>query len=219
MNKSVMSAIELLSARYNFNIEDAINVLNENKARSKTKSKVVEAKKEVEDLFAQIVNDVDDTFDVAVKEALDKNPIRSIDEENDLHKRNEIVLKSVSETLNITETTDKKKTKKELAEEKKAEKEAEKAKKEAEKAAEKAKKEAEKKAAAEQKKKELAEKKAAEKAADPKEIEKQKKAAEKAAEKAKKDAEKAAAAEVEEPSVDEAPAEEAEATNDTPAEI
>ena len=53
-----MSAIELLSARYNFNIEDAINVLNENKARSKTKSKVVEAKKEVEDLFAQIVNDV-----------------------------------------------------------------------------------------------------------------------------------------------------------------
>jgi hypothetical protein len=187
-----MSAIELLSAKYNFNIEDAINVLNENKARSKSKSKVVEAKKEVEDLFAQIVNDVDDTFDVAVKEALDKNPIRSIDEENDLHKRNEIVLKSVAETLNITETTDKKKTKKELAEQKKAEKEAEKAKKEAEKEALAEQKKAEKEALAEQKKAEKAALAAQKKAADPKEIEKQKKAAEKA----KKDAEKAAAAEL-----------------------
>lgn len=36
-----------------------------------------------------------DTFDVAVKEALDKNPMRTIDEENELHKKNEIVLKTV----------------------------------------------------------------------------------------------------------------------------
>jgi hypothetical protein len=115
MNKSVMNAIELLSVQYNFSVEDAVNILTMNNKKSRSKAKVVEPKREVEDLFAQLVNDAEDTFDVAVKEALDKNPMRSIDEENDLHKRNEIVLKSVAESLNnseSTEPTDKKKKRK-----------------------------------------------------------------------------------------------------------
>jgi len=223
MNKSVMSAIELLSAKYNFNIEDAINTLNENKARSKSKSKVVEAKKEVEDLFAQIVNDVDDVIindtdnsasvskiDVVVNDA----PGMTSDEyNNDL----QLIINSVEkyaitlpekmpaeyDGMSVKDAYLKARVKKEK-EMKPAEKQliravikgTEKYKKDTEKEALAEQKKAEKAAAAEQKKKELAEKKAAEKAADPKEIEKAKKAAEKAAEKAKKDAEKAAAAEL-----------------------
>ena len=217
MNKTVMSAIELLSVKYNFNIEDAINVLNENKTKSKSKSKVVQAKKEVEDLFAQIVNDVDDVIinntdntEVVIK---DQAMMNSDDYNNDL----QILINSIEkypitlpekmpaeyDGMSVKDAYLMARVKKEK-EMKPAEKQliravikgANKYQKELEKEAEKAKKEAEKKALAEQKKKELAEKKAAEKAADPKEIEKQKKAAEKAAEKAKKDAEKAAAAEL-----------------------
>ncbi len=144
-----MNAIELLSVQYNFSVEDAVNILTMNNKKSRSKAKVVEPKREVEDLFAQLVNDAEDTFDVAVKEALDKNPMRSIDEENDLHKRNEIVLKSVAESLNnseSTETTDKKKTKKTVmtAEEKEAAAEAKKQEKLAAAEAKKAAKEQEK---------------------------------------------------------------------------
>ena len=72
-----MNAIELLSVQYNFSVEDAVNILTMNNKKSRSKAKVVEPKREVEDLFAQLVNDAEDTFDVAVKEALDKNPINS----------------------------------------------------------------------------------------------------------------------------------------------
>ena len=220
MNKSVMSAIELLSAKYNFNIEDAINVLNENKARSKSKSKVVEAKKEVEDLFAQIVNDVDDVIinntdntdntEVVIK---DQAMMNSDDYNNDL----QILINSIEkypitlpekmpteyDGMSVKDAYLMARVKKEK-EMKPAEKQliravikgANKYQKELEKEAEKAKKDAEKQALAEQKKAEKAALAAQKKAADPKEIEKQKKAAEKAAEKAKKDAEKAAAAEL-----------------------
>jgi hypothetical protein len=212
-----MSAIELLSAKYNFNIEDAINVLNENKARSKSKSKVVEAKKEVEDLFAQIVNDVDDVIinntdntEVVIK---DQAMMNSDDYNNDL----QILINSIEkypitlpekmpaeyDGMSVKDAYLMARVKKEK-EMKPAEKQliravikgANKYQKELEKEAEKAKKDAEKQALAEQKKAEKAALAAQKKAADPKEIEKQKKAAEKAAEKAKKDAEKAAAAEL-----------------------
>ncbi len=202
MNKTVMSAIELLSVKYNFNIEDAINVLNENKTKSKSKSKVVEAKKEVEDLFAQIVNDVDDVIinntdnsEVVMK---DQAMMNSDDYNNDL----QILINSIEkypitlpekmpaeyDGMSVKDAYLMARVKKEK-EMKPAEKQliravikgANKYQKELEKEAEKAKKDAEKKALAEQKKKELAEKKAAEKAANPKEIEKQKKAAEKKA--------------------------------------
>ena len=220
MNKTVMSAIELLSAKYNFNIEDAINVLNENKARSKSKSKVVEAKKEVEDLFAQIVNDVDDVIinntdntdntEVVIK---DQAMMNSDDYNNDL----QILINSIEkypitlpekmpteyDGMSVKDAYLMARVKKEK-EMKPAEKQliravikgANKYQKELEKEAEKAKKDAEKQALAEQKKAEKAALAAQKKAADPKEIEKQKKAAEKAAEKEKKDAEKAAAAEL-----------------------
>lgn len=164
-----MNAIELLSVQYNFSVEDAVNILTMNNKKSRSKAKVVEPKREVEDLFAQLVNDAEDTFDVAVKEALDKNPIRSVDEENDLHKRNEIVLKSVAESLNITESTeptDKKKTKKTVmtAEEKEAAAEAKKQEKLAAAEAKKLAKEQEK-LAKEEAKKAAAEAKKAEKKA------------------------------------------------------
>ena len=217
MNKTVMSAIELLSAKYNFNIEDAINVLNENKSRSKSKSKVVEAKKEVEDLFAQIVNDVDDVIinntdntEVVIK---DQAMMNSDDYNNDL----QILINSIEkypialpekmpteyDGMSVKDAYLMARVKKEK-EMKPAEKQliravikgANKYQKELEKEAEKAKKEAEKQALAEQKKAEKAALAAQKKAADPKEIEKQKKAAEKAAEKAKKDAEKKADAEL-----------------------
>jgi len=58
----------------------------------KAVAKVEEAKEEAKEEAEEVA---EDTFDVAVKEALDKNPMRSIDEENELHKRNEIVLKTV----------------------------------------------------------------------------------------------------------------------------
>ena len=202
MNKTVMSAIELLSVKYNFNIEDAINVLNENKTKSKSKSKVVEAKKEVEDLFAQIVNDVDDVIinntdnsEVVMK---DQAMMNSDDYNNDL----QILINSIEkypialpekmpaeyDGMSVKDAYLIARVKKEK-EMKPAEKQliravikgANKYQKEVEKAEKEAAKKAEKKALAEQKKKELAEKKAAEKAADPKEIEKQKKAAEKKA--------------------------------------
>lgn len=170
MNKSVMNAIEILSSKYNFSVEDAVNILTMNNKKSRSKAKVVEPKREVEDLFAQLVNDTEDAFDVAVKEALDKNPIRSIEEDNELQKRNEIVLDNICKKINgefvskseSTESTDKKKTKKPVltAEEKEAAAEAKKQEKlaaaEAKKLAkeqEKLAKEEAKKAAAEAKKK------------------------------------------------------------------
>jgi hypothetical protein len=61
----------------------------------KAVAKVEEAKEEAEEVVETESKVVEDTFDVAVKEALDKNPMRTIDEENELHKRNEIVLKTV----------------------------------------------------------------------------------------------------------------------------
>jgi hypothetical protein len=54
-----------------------------------------EAKEEAEEVVETESKVAADTFDVAVKEALDKNPMRTIDEENDLHKKNEIVLNTV----------------------------------------------------------------------------------------------------------------------------
>lgn len=162
MNKSVMNAIELLSVQYNFSVEDAVNILTMNNKKSRSKAKIVEPKREVEDLFAQLVNDAEDTFDVAVKEALDKNPIRSIEEDNELQKRNEKVLENICKKVDgefvykseTSESTDKKKTKKTAmtAEEKEAAAEAKKQEKLAAAEAKKAAKELEKAAAAELKK-------------------------------------------------------------------
>ena len=64
MNKTVMTAIESLSAHFNFPIDEAVNFLNSNK-KSKSKSKTVNDNKEVEDLFAQLVNDATETRDSA----------------------------------------------------------------------------------------------------------------------------------------------------------
>lgn len=60
MNKSVMNAIEVLSANFNFSVDDAVSILTTNNKKSRSKAKDVQPKKEVEDLFAQLVNDSDD---------------------------------------------------------------------------------------------------------------------------------------------------------------
>ena len=62
MNKTVMTAIESLSAHFNFPIDEAVNFLNSNK-KSKSKAKNVSENKEVEDLFAQLVTDASEARD------------------------------------------------------------------------------------------------------------------------------------------------------------
>ena len=85
MNKSVMNAIEVLSANFNFSVDDAVSILTSNNKKSRSKAKDVQPKKEVEDLFAQLVNDSDD--------------------EASRGKTYEFDLKPVPETVNITTTT------------------------------------------------------------------------------------------------------------------
>jgi hypothetical protein len=60
MNKSVMNAIKVLSANFNFSVDDAVSILTTSNKKSRSKAKDVQPKKEVEDLFAQLVNDSDD---------------------------------------------------------------------------------------------------------------------------------------------------------------
>ncbi len=60
MNKSVMNAIEVLSANFNFSVDEAVSILTTSNKKSRSKAKDVQPKKEVEDLFAQLVNDSDD---------------------------------------------------------------------------------------------------------------------------------------------------------------
>ena len=85
MNKSVMNAIEILSANFNFSVNDAVSILTTNNKKSRSKAKDVQPKKEVEDLFAQLVNDSDD--------------------EASRGKTYEFDLKPVPETVIITTTT------------------------------------------------------------------------------------------------------------------
>ena len=85
MNKSVMNAIEILSAKFNFSVDDAVSILTTNNKKSRSKAKDVQPKKEVEDLFAQLVNDSDD--------------------EASRGKTYEFDLKPVPETVIITTTT------------------------------------------------------------------------------------------------------------------
>ena len=85
MNKSVMNAIEVLSANFNFSVDDAVSILTSNNKKSRSKAKDVQPKKEVEDLFAQLVNDSDD--------------------EASRGKTYEFDLKPVPETVIITTTT------------------------------------------------------------------------------------------------------------------
>lgn len=85
MNKSVMNAIEVLSAKFNFSVDDAVSILTTNNKKSRSKAKDVQPKKEVEDLFAQLVNDSDD--------------------EASRGKTYEFDLKPVPETVIITTTT------------------------------------------------------------------------------------------------------------------
>ena len=85
MNKSVMNAIEVLSANFNFSVDDAVSILTTNNKKSRSKAKAVQPKKEVEDLFAQLVNDSDD--------------------EASRGKTDEFDLKPVPETVIITTTT------------------------------------------------------------------------------------------------------------------
>jgi hypothetical protein len=85
MNKSVMNAIEILSANFNFSVDDAVSILTTNNKKSRSKAKDVQPKKEVEDLFAQLVNDSDD--------------------EASRGKTYEFDLKPVPETVIITTTT------------------------------------------------------------------------------------------------------------------
>ena len=85
MNKSVMNAIKVLSANFNFSVDDAVSILTSNNKKSRSKAKDVQPKKEVEDLFAQLVNDSDD--------------------EASRGKTYEFDLKPVPETVIITTTT------------------------------------------------------------------------------------------------------------------
>jgi hypothetical protein len=85
MNKSVMNAIEVLSANFNFSVDDAVSILTSNNKKSRSKAKDVQPKKEVEDLFAQLVNESDD--------------------EASRGKTYEFDLKPVPETVIITTTT------------------------------------------------------------------------------------------------------------------
>jgi DNA polymerase III gamma/tau subunit len=85
MNKSVMNAIEILSANFNFSVDDAVSILTTNNKKSRSKAKAVQPKKEVEDLFVQLVNDSDD--------------------EASRGKTYEFDLKPVPETVIITTTT------------------------------------------------------------------------------------------------------------------
>ena len=85
MNKSVMNAIEVLSANFNFSVDDAVSILTTSNKKSRSKAKDVQPKKEVEDLFAQLVNDSDD--------------------EASRGKTYEFDLKPVPETVIITTTT------------------------------------------------------------------------------------------------------------------
>lgn len=85
MNKSVMNAIEILSVNFNFSVDDAVSILTTNNKKSRSKAKAVQPKKEVEDLFAQLVNDSDD--------------------EASRGKTYEFDLKPVPETVIITTTT------------------------------------------------------------------------------------------------------------------
>ena len=85
MNKSVMNAIEVLSANFNFSVDDAVSILTTNNKKSRSKAKDVQPKKAVEDLFAQLVNESDD--------------------EASRGKTYEFELKPVPETVIITTTT------------------------------------------------------------------------------------------------------------------
>ena len=85
MNKTVMNAIKVLSANFNFSVDDAVSILTSNNKKSRSKAKDVQPKKEVEDLFAQLVNDSDD--------------------EASRGKTYEFDLKPVPETVIITTTT------------------------------------------------------------------------------------------------------------------
>jgi hypothetical protein len=80
-----MNAIEVLSANFNFSVDDAVSILTTNNKKSRSKAKAVQPKKEVEDLFAQLVNDSDD--------------------EASRGKTYEFDLKPVPETVIITTTT------------------------------------------------------------------------------------------------------------------
>jgi hypothetical protein len=55
-----MNAIEVLSANFNFSVDEAVSILTTSNKKSRSKAKDVQPKKEVEDLFAQLVNDSDD---------------------------------------------------------------------------------------------------------------------------------------------------------------
>ena len=85
MNKSVMNAIEVLSANFNFSVDDAVSILTTNNKKSRSKAKDVQPKKAVEELFAQLVNESDDVASRG--------------------KTYEFELKPVPETVIITTTT------------------------------------------------------------------------------------------------------------------
>jgi hypothetical protein len=86
MSKSVMSVIEVLSAKFNFSVDAAVSILTTNNKKSRSKAKDVQPKKELEDLFAQLVNESDS------------------DEEASRVKTCEYDLSPVPETVIITET-------------------------------------------------------------------------------------------------------------------
>ena len=75
MNKSVMNAIEVLSANFNFSVDDAVSILTSNNKKSRSKAKDVQPKKEVEDLFAQLVNDSDDEVSRGKTYEFDLKPV------------------------------------------------------------------------------------------------------------------------------------------------
>ena len=81
-----MNAIKVLSANFNFSVDDAVSILTTNNKKSRSKAKDVQPKKELEDLFAQLVNESDS------------------DEEASRVKTCEYDLSPVPETVIITET-------------------------------------------------------------------------------------------------------------------
>jgi len=58
MNKSVMNAIELLSAKYNFPVEEAITLFT-TKPNKNTKKNAKKEGQSLQDMFAELVNDVE----------------------------------------------------------------------------------------------------------------------------------------------------------------
>jgi aspartate beta-hydroxylase len=187
MNKSVMNAIELLSAKYNFPVEEAMTLFT-TKPNKNTKKNAKKEGQSLQDMFAELVNDVeqDNRGPVIETVVVDTAPVDELKKLMMASEKKE-ALAAMKEQKRIDDLAAKEAAKKQKEEEKAAAKEAAKKQKEEEKAALLKQKEEEKLAA----KAALLKQKEEEKAAAKEALLKQKEE-EKAALKKQKDEEKAA---------------------------